>query len=88
MTMKKYVMLLTFTLLAVAGILIAGTFFRNSIVEVSVVKVQPLTLENAVTCSGRVEYAKTTSVYVQKTCLVKNIYAEVGEQVKAGQSLL
>ncbi len=86
--MKKYVMLLAFTLIATAGITIAGVFFRNSIVEVSVVKVQPLTVENAVTCSGRVEYAKTTSVFVQKASLVKNVYAKIGDQVKVGQPLL
>ena len=86
--MKKYVMLSTFTLLIIAGVAIAGTFFRNSIATVSVVKVEPLTVENAVTCTGRVERAKTTNVYVPATSEVKNIYVSVGDQVKAGQPLM
>jgi multidrug efflux pump subunit AcrA (membrane-fusion protein) len=86
--MKKYVMLFIFTLVAVTGVLIAGTFFKNSIVAVSVVKVAPLTVENAVTCTGRVERAKTTNVYVKTTSLVKTIYVNVGDQVKAGQPLM
>ncbi|HEX3038612.1 MAG TPA: efflux RND transporter periplasmic adaptor subunit [Oscillospiraceae bacterium] len=86
--MKKYVMLFIFTLVAVTGVIIAGTFFKNSIVAVNVVKVEPLTVENAVTCTGRVERTKTTNVYVKTSCLVKTVYVNVGDQVKAGQPLM
>jgi multidrug efflux pump subunit AcrA (membrane-fusion protein) len=88
MRMKKFVMLFVFTLIAISGVIIAGIFFKNSIVTVSVVKVEPLTVENAVTCTGRVEHAKTTNVYVKTTSLVKTIYVNVGDQVKAGQPLM
>lgn len=85
--MKKYVMLFTFTFLIVAGVVIAGAFSRHSIIAVNAVKVEPLTVENAVTCIGRVEHAETTCVYVPMASVVKNIYVDSGKQVKAGQPL-
>lgn len=86
--MKKYVMLCAFTVIMVSAIFIYGTVSRNSVVQVSTVKVDSLTVENSITCSGRVERIATDSVYAPATSLVKNIYVKVGDKVKAGQSLM
>lgn len=48
-----------------------GAFLRNSVVQVSTVKVGSLTVENSVTCSGRVERIATTNVYATAASLVK-----------------
>lgn len=86
--MKKYVMLFAFTSIAIAAMAIFGTISRNSVVQVSTVKVDSLTVENSITCSGRVERITTNSVYAPSAALVKNIYVKTGDKVKAGQSLM
>ncbi len=86
--MKKYVMLYTFTTLLIAAVAIFGTISRNSVVTVNTVKVDSLTVENSVTCSGRVERISTTSVSAPASALVKNVYVKAGDTVKAGQSLM
>ncbi len=86
--MKRYVMLCTFTLLAIASVIIFGTISRNAIVQVSVVKVSPLTVENSVTCSGRVERVSMRSVYAPSAAIVNHVYIKVGDKVSAGQPLM
>lgn len=86
--MKKYVMLYSFTALAIAAVAILGTISRNSVIEVSTVKVDSLTVENSVACSGRVERIATTNVYAPAASLVKDVYVKIGDKVKAGQSLM
>jgi len=86
--MKKYVMLYAFTLLAVGSMLVFGVISRNSVVEVSTVKVDTLTVENSVTCSGRVERAASSKVFAPDAALVKGIYVNVGDHVTAGQNLM
>ena len=86
--MKKYVTLCTFTALIICSVAILGAFLRNSVVQVSTVKVGSLTVENSVTCSGRVERIATTNVYATAASLVKNVYIKVGDKVKAGQTLM
>lgn len=86
--MKRYVMLSTFTFLAIAAVLILGTVSRNSIVQVNIVKVSPLTVENSVICSGRVERISTRSVYAPSAAVVSHVYVKVGDKVSAGQSLM
>ncbi len=86
--MKKYVMLFAFTSIVIAAVAIFGTISRNSVVQVTTVKVDSLTVENSITCSGRVERITTNSVYAPSAALVKNIYVKAGDKVRAGQSLM
>lgn len=86
--MKRYVMLCTFTLLLIATVAIFGIISRNAIVQVSVVKVSPLTVENSVTCSGRVERVSTRSVYAPSAAMVSHVFVKVGDKVTAGESLM
>ncbi|MGX8702553.1 efflux RND transporter periplasmic adaptor subunit [Caproiciproducens sp.] len=86
--MKKYVMLLSFTAVMVAGILTWGVFSRNSAVPVSIVKVNPVTVENSVTCSGRVERVSTHNVYSPSAAFVSQVYVQLGDKVTQGQRLM
>lgn len=88
MTMKRYVMLITFTFIAVGFIAAYGLISRNSVVEVSTVKVDTLTVENSVTCSGRVERIATSNVYAPSASVVKDVYVKAGDHVTAGQTLM
>lgn len=85
--MKKYVMLTAFTVLIVAGIIIFGTVTKNSVIQVSTVKVKSLTVENSINCSGRVERIETTTVYASAAAQIKNVSVKVGDKVEAGQTL-
>jgi Membrane-fusion protein len=86
--MKRYVMLFTFTLVAVGFIAAYGLISRSSVVEVSTVKVDTLTVENSVTCSGRVERIATSKVYAPSASVVKDVYVKTGDHVTAGQALM
>ncbi len=86
--MKRYVMLITFTFIAVGFIAAYGLISRNSVVEVSTVKVDTLTVENSVTCSGRVERIATSNVYAPSASVVKDVYVKAGDHVTAGQTLM
>lgn len=86
--MKRYVMLLTFTAVAICLIVGYGLIVRNSVVEVSTVKVDTLTVENSVTCSGRVERMDTNKIYAPSASVVKEVYVKEGDHVTAGQALM
>ena len=88
MRMKRYVMLFTFTAMVTVGILAWGVFSRNSVVSVSIVKVNPITVENSVTCSGRVERVTTHNVYSPFAGYVSRVYVKQGDKVTAGQTLM
>ncbi len=86
--MKKYVMLLSFTVMMVAGVFTWGVFSRNSVVPVSIVKVNPITVENSVTCSGRVERVSMHNVYSPSAAFVSQVYVQLGDKVTQGQRLM
>ena len=54
--MKKYVMLIFFTLILIIGIFCIGKFSESSVVSVSLVKPESITAENSVSCTGTVSY--------------------------------
>lgn len=85
--MKKCVTLFAFTVLAVGAIVIFGTVAKKSVVSVNSVKLSTLTVENFVSCTGRVERIGTTTVYASGTAQIKNVYVKVGDKVKAGDIL-
>lgn len=86
--MKKFVMLITFTVAAVAILLVSGYLIRNSATEVSAVKVNTLTVENSVNCSGRVERVATKKIYGPSAAVVRDVYVKVGDHVTVGQTLM
>lgn len=86
--MKKYVQLITFTCVLIAVIGLIGGMISNTAVKATVVKVKPLTVENSVTCTGKVERVAVRSVYPPTAAAVKETYVKVGDKVEAGSPLL
>lgn len=86
--MKKYVQLFAFTVIAVAAILVAGNLIKGTAAQATVVKVNSLTAETSVTCSGKVERVSVKSVYPPAPASVKDMYVEVGDHVEAGAPLM
>lgn len=86
--MKRYILLLSFTLVALAAINFSGQACKNSIARVNVVEIEPATMENSVVCTGKVENTDDGNVYALSSSTVKKIYVKEGDKVKAGQKLM
>lgn len=86
--MKKYVTLYAFTFLTVAAMVIFSVISKNSVASVSAVKVNAITVENSVTCTGRVERIASTNVRSTTTGMIRSIFVKAGDMVKAGQPLM
>ena len=86
--MKRYVMLITFTIVAIIGIFIAGAAIQNSYLLVSTVKLYDSTAESTVICSGIVELSGASKVTTPISGTVQKIFVSEGEKVASGQVLL
>lgn len=86
--MKKYVMLIAFTAIVLLGVYSTGNLYKGSIIEVSTVKVDPVTAKNSILCTGKVERAQVRSVYAQSAAVVKEIFVKTGDDVKKGEVLM
>jgi RND family efflux transporter MFP subunit len=86
--MKKYVMLFTFTAAAIALIFTAGRSVESSMIRASAYKVTPISVEDTVTCTGKVEDYPGNSIYATKPGIVTKLYVKVGETVSAGQAIM
>lgn len=88
MKAKKFVMLFTFTAIAASAIVVSGNLLKSSVVTVSTVKVNPITAENSVLCTGKVERVATRNIFVPSVSITKDICVNVGDQVTYGTTLL
>lgn len=86
--MKKYVMLYTFTAAAILSIVLAGQSVKNSMDRVITVKAVPSTVEDTITCTGRVESFPGNNIYATKPGVVQKIYVQPGDKVSAGQAIM
>lgn len=85
--MKRYVMLITFTSIVIAGILLYGRLQTSSGTEITAYKVKTTMIEETVTCTGRVEAAESEDVYVKIPCVADKVYVKTGDKVKKGDTL-
>ena len=88
MRMKKYVMLIAFTVLFGAFIVQYGGHVKDSIPKVEISDVIPSSVEDSVVCTGKVEYASSGSVYAPAASVSQKVYVKKGEYVYAGQKLM
>lgn len=87
--MKKYVMLFTFTIISAIMIVTMGNFYKQSLIQVSLIKVSPITAENSISCNnGRVERAQTKNVYAPVKAVIKEVSVKPGDKVRRGQTLM
>ncbi len=85
--MKRYLMLFTFTLLFITGILAYGRLRQTSVTKVAVYEVQPRLVEQTVTCTGRIETTDSENVFVDVPCVVDKVHVKTGDKVKKGDVL-
>ena len=84
---KKYVWLIVLTLTAISGILLGGYLTKTPPVEVRVVTLQPQLVEQTVSCSGKIEAAKSQNVYLDMPCVAGEVYVQGGQEVEQGDVL-
>lgn len=85
--MKRYLMLFTFTLLFILGIMAYGQIRQASVAKVSVYEVQPRLVEQTVTCTGRIETSDSENVVVEIPCVADKVNVKIGDKVKKGDVL-
>ena len=85
--MKKYVVLAVATCLAMAAVIGCGAMAKKPPVEVSAVELQPRTVEQTVTCSGKVEAADNQNVVLEIPCVAGQVYVKPGQRVEKGDVL-
>ncbi|MVB12949.1 HlyD family secretion protein [Caprobacter fermentans] len=86
--MKRFVMLFAFTLIAAAAIFTAGNVIKNSILKIDVIKLEPESQVESITCTGKVEEISDGNVYAPANSISKKIYVKTGQQVEKGQALM
>lgn len=84
---KKYVWLIVLTLTAISGILLGGYLTKKPPVEVRVITLQPQLVEQTVSCSGKIEAAKSQNVYLDMPCVAGEVYVQAGQEVEQGDVL-
>ena len=84
---KKYVWLFVLTLAAISGILLGGRWIKKPPAEVTVITLQPQLVEQTVSCSGKVEAAKSQNVYLDMPCVAGEVYVQTRQEVKQGDVL-
>ncbi len=85
--MKKYGILAVATILAIAGILAAGSFTKQPATEVTAFVLEAAPVEKKVVCSGNIETADSKSLYVDVSCIAGEIYVQTGQKVRKGDVL-
>jgi multidrug efflux pump subunit AcrA (membrane-fusion protein) len=87
-TMKKYyAMLFTFTAIVIIGMQIVKQTIVQSYTDVTIFEVQAETVEETVTCTGKVETAEADNVYLDVPCVAGAVNVEAGDIVQEGDAL-
>lgn len=84
---KKYVLLFSATLLAIAGIVLSKPLLIPSVTAVTLYEVEPKTVEDTITCTGRVEAAESKEVFTDLPCIAEMVSVKAGDMVEEGDVL-
>lgn len=85
--MKKYLWLVLGTAFAVATIFGIKTLTTEEELPVTLVRIEPQTVQQTVNCTGKVVASESREVYVEIPCVAKEVYVKEGQMVKSGDVL-
>lgn len=87
MDLKRYITLLTATAVAVAAILLGKEIAIGRIAAVSVYTMTYQSIDQVVSCNGKVESAVSKNVYLDADCVPQNVLVRSGQSVQKGDVL-
>ena len=86
--MKKwYVLLVSFTVLAIGGMPITRSYIEKSRPTVTLYETTAKLVQDTVVCTGRIESVEAKDVYTEIPCIIGDVYVKVGDTVKEGDTL-
>lgn len=85
--MKKYIWLGVATGLAILAIFGIRRMTTSKEVPVTLVTIEPQTIRQTVTCTGKVEAGENRAVYAEIPCVAKEVYVKKGQKVRKGTPL-
>ncbi|MDR1467375.1 MAG: efflux RND transporter periplasmic adaptor subunit [Oscillospiraceae bacterium] len=83
--MKKYIVLMVFTILMAFSIGLTGSYIKSLVVEVDVIKIKAMYVDDSIVCLGKVELEKTENIFLEQSCVVRKVYVREGDNVEEGQ---
>lgn len=85
--MKKYIILASATLAAIALIIGIRRVTAPSVTTVTLTTVETSAVRQTVECNGKVENSDSKEVYVDWPCVAREIHVSEGQRVKKGEAL-
>lgn len=85
--MKKFVVLILGTVIALGVTFFTGDTIKATVPELSVTQIKKTSVEDTIICTGKVEYEKTRKVRSEAVGIIDSIKVKKGETVKKGQVL-
>lgn len=85
--MKKYIWLVIGTGLAVVAILGIKALRAEEEIPVTLLTIEPQTVQQTIKCTGKVEASDSQAVYVEFPCVAKEVYVKAGQTVRQGDPL-
>lgn len=85
--MRRYITLLTVTAVAVAAILLGKEMAIGRIAAVSVYTMDYQSIDQVVSCNGKVESAVSKNVYLEADCVAQQVLIRTGQLVQKGDVL-
>lgn len=85
--MKKYLILVLSTALALTLIVGIRLAAAPQTVEVTLTTVESTSVRQTVECAGKVQNGDSREVYVEFPCIAHEVYVSEGQQVKQGEAL-
>lgn len=85
--MKKYVVLLTVTLLALAVLILPGFIANGSVLETELYTVTTRDMAHTVSASGQLRYRSGKAVRTENAGILNSLFVQNGDKVKKGDPL-
>ena len=84
---KKYIYLISATLIAVSVIVMSGYSIKNDVAEADAFALFPKSVNNTVTANGKLQYSSKNSVKLQDVGIIKSVNVSAKDKVKKGDLL-
>ncbi len=85
--MKKYLILITATILVISGIFTYGSIVTAA-TDVSIYTVKPTSAENTISANGKLQYESEKTVSADNYCFIVSVEVSAGDNVKKGDILM